>query len=95
MFCDILFEYLLNEILLNELFLFSVRYDCDNFYTLSVRILQLYLNQGCHGTGKTGNLNVHFSRQGKHREFAKKYLKYSFTQGIYHQHRENFESQKK
>ena len=29
--------------------------------------------QGCHGTGKTGNLKVHFSRQGKHREFAKKY----------------------
>ena len=27
--------------------------------------------QGCHGTGKTGNLEVHFSRQGKHREFAK------------------------
>ena len=27
--------------------------------------------QGCHGTGKTGNLKVHFSRQGKHREFAK------------------------
>ena len=26
--------------------------------------------QGCHGTGKTGNLKVHFSRQGKHREFA-------------------------
>ena len=32
------------------------------------------LHQGCHGTGKTGktgNLEVHFSRQGKHREFAK------------------------
>ena len=29
--------------------------------------------QGCHSTGKTGNLKVHFSRQGKHREFAKKY----------------------
>ena len=31
--------------------------------------------QGCHGTGKTGNLKVHFSRHGKHREFAKKILK--------------------
>ena len=30
-------------------------------------------DQGGHGTGKTGNLDVHFSRQGKHREFAKKY----------------------
>ena len=41
--------------------------------------------QGCHGTGKTGktlNLKVHFSRQGKHREFAEKYWKYVFTQGI-------------
>ena len=27
--------------------------------------------QGGHGTGKTGNLDVHFSRQGKHREFTK------------------------
>ena len=28
--------------------------------------------QGCQGTRKLGNLNVHFSRQGKDREFAKK-----------------------
>ena len=27
--------------------------------------------QGSHGTEKTGNLGVHFSRRGKHREFAK------------------------
>ena len=27
--------------------------------------------QSCHGTGETGNLKVHFSRQGKHREFPK------------------------
>ena len=27
--------------------------------------------QGGHGTGKTGNLAVNFSRQGKHREFSK------------------------
>ena len=31
----------------------------------------LYLSQGGHGTGKTGNLTVNFSRQGKHREFSK------------------------
>ena len=31
--------------------------------------------QGGHGTGKTGNLVLTFSRQGKHREFAKKILK--------------------
>ena len=29
------------------------------------------LIQGGHGTGKTGNLAVNFSRQGKHREFSK------------------------
>ena len=29
------------------------------------------LLQGGHGTGKTGNLAVNFSRQGKHREFSK------------------------
>ena len=34
---------------------------------------ELTQKQGCHGTGKTGNLKVNFSRQGKHREFAKKY----------------------
>ena len=47
--------------------------------------------KGCHGTGKIGNLDVHFSRQGEHREFAKIYSKYEFTQGIYPQHREYFE----
>ena len=31
----------------------------------------LVLVQGGHGTGKTGNLAVNFSRQGKHREFSK------------------------
>ena len=51
--------------------------------------------QGCHGTGKTGNLKVHFSRQGKHREFAKKIFLNVFTRGIYHQHRENLSVLKK
>ena len=27
-------------------------------------------NQGGHGTGKTGNFAVNFSRQGKHRELV-------------------------
>ena len=31
----------------------------------------ILLIQGGHGTGKTGNLAVNFSRQGKHREFSK------------------------
>ena len=40
--------------------------------TVSLRqVLALMLDQGGHGTGKTGNLAVNFSRQGKHREFSK------------------------
>ena len=42
---------------------------------------QCCLDQGGHGTGKTGNLAVNFSRQVKHREFSK----FNFL------HRENFE----
>ena len=34
------------------------------------KILIMYV-QGGHGIGKTGNLAVNFSRQGKHREFSK------------------------
>ena len=45
--------------------------------------------QGGHGTGKTGNLAVNFSRQGKHREFSKFNF---FTQGKLWQHRENIEN---
>ena len=41
--------------------------DRETFYVTFVSCIR----QGCHGTGKTGNLEVHFSRQGKHREFAK------------------------
>ena len=37
-----------------------------NRHTDSMKTLQ-----GGHGTGKTGNLAVNFSRQGKHREFSK------------------------
>ena len=39
----------------------------------SIQNSVMILGQGCHGTGKTGktgNLNVLFSRQGKHREFT-------------------------
>ena len=32
---------------------------------------QTHKFQGGHGTGKTGNLAVNFSRQGKQREFSK------------------------
>ena len=48
--------------------------------------------QGCHSTGKTANLKVHFSREGKHRESGKNIKDMFLHRGIYHQHRENFES---
>ena len=39
--------------------------------------------QGGHGTGKTGNLVLTFSRQGKHREFCFDTGKNSEIQGKY------------
>ena len=39
--------------------------------------------QGGHGTGKTGNLVLTFSRQGKHREFCFDTGKKIDTQGKY------------
>ena len=49
--------------------------------------LSLHLNhligQGGHGTGKTGNLVLTFSRQGKHREFCSDTGKNLLTQGKY------------
>ena len=41
------------------------------------------LHQGGHGTGKTGNLVLTFSRQGKHREFCSDTGKNLLTQGKY------------
>ena len=47
----------------------SNRYWCIDF---NMRGLEAFSNnQGGHDTGKTGNLAVNFSRQGKHREFSK------------------------
>ena len=43
----------------------------------------LELIQGGHGTGKTGNLVLTFSRQGKHREFGSDTGKNLLTQGKY------------
>ena len=39
--------------------------------------------QGGHGTGKTGNLTIDFSRQGKHREFGYNTGKIWTTEGIF------------
>ena len=54
------------------------------FSPLSVRdsLVPLEL-QGGHGTGKTGNLVLTFSRQGKHREFCCNTGKIFETQGKY------------
>ena len=41
------------------------------------------VKQGGHGTGKTGNLVITFSRQGKHREFSYNTGKIWTTQGIF------------
>ena len=40
-------------------------------YLRILNFVKLNITQGGHGTGKTGNLAVNFSRQGKHREFSK------------------------
>ena len=45
--------------------------------------LHMFLVQGGHGTGKTGNLVLTFSRQGKHREFCCNTGKVFETQGKY------------
>ena len=41
------------------------------------------LEQGGHGTGKTGNLVLTFSRQGKHREFCSDKEKFANTGKIF------------
>ena len=46
-------------------------------------INRCFLEQGGHGTGKTGNLVLTFSRQGKHREFCSDTGKNLLTQGKY------------
>ena len=52
--------------------------------TQNLDILECFLlRQGGHGTGKTGNLVLTFSRQGKHREFCFDTGKKFETQGKY------------
>ena len=47
----------------------SVSYFC--IFTQFVKSATFTIEQGGHGTGKTRNLAVNFSRQEKHREFSK------------------------
>ena len=51
--------------------------------TLLIGINDGLLTQGGHGTGKTGNLVLTFSRQGKHREFVSNTGKNLPAQGKY------------
>ena len=44
---------------------------CTQIQLRTEHRIHLVIVQGGHGTGKTGNLAVNFSRQGKHREFSK------------------------
>ena len=39
----------------------------------SLTFIEVMILQDCHGIRKTENLEVQFSRQAKHGEFAKKY----------------------
>ena len=48
-----------------------IMYPCNLIYYTERWFTSGNQIQGGHGTGKTGNLAVNFSRQGKHREFSK------------------------
>ena len=50
------------------MYLFAVKKESKRILTI---LATGTVNQGGHGTGKTGNLAVNFSRQGKHRECSK------------------------
>ena len=43
----------------------TLRFSCTEIFVQQ--------HQSCHGTGEAGNLNVNFSKQGEHGEFAKIY----------------------
>ena len=56
---------------------------CRSYILLYSGLLWWVRFQGGHGTGKTGNLVLTFSRQGKHREFCCNTGKIFETQGKY------------
>ena len=57
--------------------------DCKVAKMFPVERVQQNSLKGGHGTGKTGNLVLTFSRQGKHREFGSDTGKNLLTQGKY------------
>ena len=56
---------------------------CKNSFHAMHNQVSCMLKQGGRGTGKTGNLVLTFSRQGKHREFCCNTGKFFETQGKY------------
>ena len=83
----------LNVMVLNALFeknIFPPIFPSIHFVMVMVSYLitvcwlrKVQYFQGGHGTGKTGNLVLTFSRQGKHREFCSDTGKNLLTQGKY------------
>ena len=62
---------------------------CVNFVLL---VIQDKLDsQGCHGTERTGNLDLQFPRQEEAGKFTRKILQIYFYSGVYLQHREKFQ----
>ena len=56
---------------------------CVIHLAYTIREILKMVAQGGHGTGKTGNLVLTFSRQGKHSEFCSDTGKNLLTQGKY------------
>ena len=65
-----------SKLLRFKAFLYRVCLYAKNSWVLILHIENYLITelQGGHGTGKTGNLAVNFSRQGKYREFSKFYF---------------------
>ena len=56
---------------------------CSHEAKLGAKVKKMKRQQGGHGTGKTGNLFLTFSRQGKHREFCSDTEKFANTGKIF------------
>ena len=65
---------------MTEVFVLASQLNVKLYFVFFYTVL---LSQGGHGTGKTGNLVLTFSRQGKHREFCFDTGKNFETQGKY------------
>ena len=59
----------------------SIRFHVRDVSYVPISRYVYIVKQGGHGTGKTGNLILDFSRQGKHRKFSCNTGKIFETQG--------------